>query len=131
MKFSVPLQEVQKGGSEMTGFASFVKKESLHILRDKWTLLIILILPIVQLLLFGFAISIEINNINFSVSAPHRTEAVRKQTEQISSNPYFTFKGYIARRNQQFPECVRQKEHTIITDLARLSGKYARRQSSA
>ena len=80
----------------MTGFASFVKKESLHILRDKWTLLIILIFPIVELLLFGFAISIEIKNINFTVSAPHRTEAIRKQVEQISSNPYFTFKGYIS-----------------------------------
>lgn len=113
MKFSVPLQEVQKGGSEMTGFASFVKKESLHILRDKWTLLIILILPIVQLLLFGFAISIEINNINFSVSAPHRTEAVRKQTEQISSNPYFTFKGYVA-RNQIDKELRSGKSDAVV-----------------
>ena len=47
----------------MGGFLSFVKKEALHILRDKRTMLIVLLLPIVQILLFGFAISTEMNNI--------------------------------------------------------------------
>lgn len=48
----------------MGGFLSFVKKEALHILRDKRTMLIVLLLPIVQILLFGFAISTEMNNID-------------------------------------------------------------------
>lgn len=34
----------------MGGFLSFVKKEALHILRDKRTMLIVLLLPIVQIL---------------------------------------------------------------------------------
>ena len=58
----------------MGGFLSFVKKEALHILRDKRTMLIVLLLPIVQILLFGFAISTEMNNIDFAVVAPNRTE---------------------------------------------------------
>ena len=57
----------------MGGFLSFVKKEALHILRDKRTMLIVLLLPIVQILLFGFAISTEMNNIDFAVVAPHST----------------------------------------------------------
>lgn len=57
----------------MGGFLSFVKKEALHILRDKRTMLIVLLLPIVQILLFGFAISTEMNNIDFAVVAPNRT----------------------------------------------------------
>ena len=56
----------------MGGFLSFVKKEALHILRDKRTMLIVLLLPIVQILLFGFAISTEMNNIDFAVVAPNR-----------------------------------------------------------
>lgn len=79
----------------MGGFLSFVKKETLHILRDPYTMLVALIVPIIQTLLFGFAISVELENIDFAVNASHRTEAVRAQVERLSSNPYFTFKGYI------------------------------------
>ena len=57
----------------MGGFLSFVKKEMLHILRDRRTMLIVLGIPVMQLLLFGFAISVEINNIDFAVVAPHPT----------------------------------------------------------
>ena len=45
----------------MGGFLSFVKKEALHILRDSRTMLIALLMPVVQILLFGFAISTEVN----------------------------------------------------------------------
>ncbi len=67
----------------MGGFLSFVKKEALHILRDKRTMLIVLLLPIVQILLFGFAISTEMNNIDFAVVAPNRTETIRQQIERM------------------------------------------------
>ena len=71
----------------MGGFLSFVKKEALHILRDKRTMLIVLLLPIVQILLFGFAISTEMNNIDFAVVAPNRTETIRQQIERMEANP--------------------------------------------
>ena len=79
----------------MSGFLHFVKKETLHILRDRRTMLIVLLMPVVQVLLFGFAISTEVNNIEFFAVAPHRTEAVRQQIERMNANPYFSFKGYI------------------------------------
>ena len=79
----------------MSGFLHFVKKETLHILRDRRTMLVVLLMPVVQVLLFGFAISTEVNNIEFFAVAPNRTEAVRQQVERMRVNPYFTFKGYI------------------------------------
>ena len=69
----------------MKGFFSFVRKETLHILRDRRTMLIVLLMPVVQLLLFGFAISVEVNNIDFAVVASHPTEAVRRQVEGTSA----------------------------------------------
>lgn len=80
----------------MGGFLSFVKKEMLHILRDPRTMLIVLLVPVIQMLLFGFAISTEVNNINVAVVAPHRTEAIRQAVERVAANPYMTFKGYIS-----------------------------------
>lgn len=61
----------------MGNFGSFVKKETLHILRDRRTMLVVLLIPVVLMTLFGFAISTEINNIDVAVVAPHRTESVR------------------------------------------------------
>ena len=40
----------------MTPFTSFVLKEAKHILRDKRTMLILFGMPVVLMLLFGFAI---------------------------------------------------------------------------
>ena len=48
-------------------FISFVKKEFRHIFRDKRTLLILLWIPILEILLFGFAIKTEVLNINVAV----------------------------------------------------------------
>ena len=96
----------------MGGFLSFVKKEALHILRDKRTMLIVLLLPIVQILLFGFAISTEMNNIDFAVVAPNRTETIRQQIERMEANPYFTFKGYISQA--EIDGVLRQGDVTAV-----------------
>ena len=82
----------------MGGFLSFVKKETLHILRDPRTMLIVLLVPVIQMLLFGFAISTEVNNIDVAVVTSHRTEAVRQAVERIAANPYMTFKGSVSGR---------------------------------
>ena len=80
----------------MGGFWSFVKKETLHILRDPRTMLIVLGMPVVQLLLFGFAISTEVNNIDVAIVAPHPSEAVRQCVARLEANSYFTLRGGIS-----------------------------------
>lgn len=76
-------------------FLSFVKKESLHILRDRRTMLVVVLIPIVQMVLFGFAISTEVNNIRVAVVAPDRSDGVRDAVERLVHNDYFSFCGYI------------------------------------
>jgi len=51
------------------------------------------------MVLFGFAISTEVNNINVAVVAGERTDGVRDAVERLSQNEYFTFKGYITPNN--------------------------------
>lgn len=79
----------------MRGFLKFVKKETLHILRDSRTMLIALLMPVVQILLFGFAISTEVNNVNVAVVVPKWSEEIRNAVEKLSANPYITYKGAI------------------------------------
>ena len=72
-------------------FGSFVKKESLHILRDKRTMLVVMLIPVMLMTLFGFAISTEVNNINVAVVASERTDGVRDAVARLSQNAYFAF----------------------------------------
>lgn len=44
----------------MKQFISFVRKEFYHIFRDLRTMLILLGMPVVQIILFGFAITTEV-----------------------------------------------------------------------
>jgi ABC-2 type transport system permease protein len=73
----------------MREFGAFVKKEFFHILRDKRTMLILLVMPIVQIILFGFAISTEIRNINVAIVSTARSESMRQLVNKIEANEYF------------------------------------------
>ncbi len=73
----------------MKQFLSFVKKETRHILRDKRTMLVLFGMPIVQMLLFGFAISTDVKNVRTIVvlsSVDHKT---RQMIEALDASEYF------------------------------------------
>lgn len=75
---------------------SLIKKEALHIVRDKRTMLITLLMPLVLLLLFGFAISTEVNNVRMVVVVDHHTDRTRQILEKFRVNDYFTFQGLVS-----------------------------------
>lgn len=50
----------------MKQFIAFVKKEFYHIFRDRRTMLILLGMPVVEIILFGFAISTEVKNVRLT-----------------------------------------------------------------
>ena len=65
----------------MRQFISFVKKEFYHIFRDKRTMLILLGIPVVQMLLFGFAITTEVKDVQVAVFDPSKDVATRQIIE--------------------------------------------------
>ncbi len=73
----------------MKQFCTFVQKEFYHILRDKRTMLILLVMPIVQIILFGFAISTEVNNVRVAVYDQSNDIATQNLRNRINNNPYF------------------------------------------
>lgn len=77
-------------------FTALVKKETLHVVRDTRTMLIIFIIPIALLLLFGFAISTEVNNIRVMVVSENHTDDTRAIVERLSHNTYFDFQGMVS-----------------------------------
>ena len=62
----------------MNQFKEFVRKEFYHILRDKRSLLLLLAMPIVLMIIFGFAISNEIKNNSLAVYDMAKDQASQK-----------------------------------------------------
>lgn len=77
----------------MKQFLAFVHKEFYHILRDRRTMLILLLMPIVLIILFGFAITTEVNNVRLAIYAPSGDDLTRRITERFDANRYFTVVG--------------------------------------
>ncbi len=79
----------------MNKLLSFIKKEFTHILRDRRTLLIVIGMPITQLLLFGFAVSTEVKNVNVAVFDPSNDELTTKIIQRFDASKYFSIRERI------------------------------------
>lgn len=73
----------------MKQFLSFVRKEFYHVFRDKKTLLMLFGLPIVQILLFGFALTNEIKNSKIVICDYAKDEATQQIINKIEASPNF------------------------------------------
>lgn len=74
----------------MKQFLSFVRKEFRQIFRDRRTLLILLIMPLMLVLLLGYAIKTELNDARVAVFDPSKDTETRRVIERIQASEYFT-----------------------------------------
>ncbi len=79
----------------MKRFFGFVKKEFLHIFRDKRTLMILFGLPIVMIILFGFVVTTEIKDVEVGIWDRSMDQSSIKATQKIFSSGYFVPAAYI------------------------------------
>jgi ABC-2 type transport system permease protein len=75
----------------MKQFISFVKKEFFHIFRDRRTLIILLGMPVVQIVIFGFALTTEVKNAKFAVLDQSKDVATADIINQLNASRYFDF----------------------------------------
>ncbi len=73
----------------MKQLITFVKKEFWHVLRDKRTLLVLFGMPVVQVLLFGFALSTEVKNTKIGVLDQDKSQNSIELISKIKANQYF------------------------------------------
>lgn len=73
----------------MKQFLSFVKKEFYHILRDRRTMFILLGMPIVQIIIFGFALTNEVKNSQIAVLDNSKDAATGEIIQEIAASKYF------------------------------------------
>ncbi len=74
----------------MKTFLHFVLKEARHIMRDRRTVLILFGMPLVMMLLFGFAISNDIQNVRVVLVGSSTDVETQKNVERLDASEYFT-----------------------------------------
>ena len=68
---------------------AIAKKEFLHILHDPRTLTILFIMPILQLVMFGYALKMEIQEVKIGIVDYANTNESRHLIEQFKGSPFF------------------------------------------
>lgn len=67
----------------------FIRKEFAHVLRDRRTLLILFGMPVVQILIFGFALSNEVTNARLIILDQAKDAASREIVAKLAASRYF------------------------------------------
>ena len=80
-----PVQAIKR----MKQFIAFVIKETKHILRDKRTMLILFGMPVVMMLLFGFAITTDVKNVRTVVVTSEMSPRTQQAVERLAQSEYF------------------------------------------
>ena len=80
----------------MKQFFSFVIKETKHILRDKRTMLMLFGMPIVMMLLFGFAVTNDVRNVRIIVVMSNADNATQQVADRLAASEYFTITKVVA-----------------------------------
>ena len=73
----------------MKQFIFFIRKEFLHVWRDKRTMIILFGMPLAQILIFGFALTNEVKNTRIGILDNSKDETTSSIIHQLEASQYF------------------------------------------
>lgn len=73
----------------MKQFFYFIKKEFYHLWRDRRTMLILFGMPLMQILIFGFALTNEVKNTKIAILDNSKDETTRAIIHELEASQYF------------------------------------------
>ena len=79
----------------MQQLKAFIRKEFYHIFRDRLTTAILLLLPIMMLILVGYAITTEVRNTEMAVYDPSRDAGTLAIINKLEAGNYFSMTRYL------------------------------------
>ena len=95
------------------GLYGIILKEFKHIIRDYRTLLILFILPVLMMILFGYAMTLEIPNIHLVVDDQDRSPASRELLSGFRGSSFFTLSELEGRSDLEIFQ--RREGHALLT----------------
>jgi ABC-type multidrug transport system permease subunit len=96
------------------GWTSIVYKETIHILRDPRTLFLVLLVPGVQLTLFGYAIDLDVKNIPTAVYNMDGRQASRELVDTFRNTGYFEMQRFVGSDDELLNTVIRGEVKVAI-----------------
>ena len=96
----------------MGTFFNFVKKEVMHILRDNRTLLLLFGLPMLMMLLYGFAITTDVKNVRVVVVTANMDKETQRVVDRINASNDFYVVG-TANTPKEAQQIIRKQKADI------------------
>lgn len=112
----------------MKQFFSFVLKEAKHILRDKRTMLMLFGMPIMLMLLFGFAVTNDVRNVRTIIVASSMDYATRQATNRLAASEYFTISAQVSTPAEAEHEIRAQRADMAVVFSPQFAMKYGKVQ---
>ena len=94
-------------------FFAFIRKEFRHVLRDTRSLIILLGMPVMMMMLFGFALSNEVKNSNIGVLDQSQDESTHFLTNRFEQSRYFAITKKL-KREAEIDESFRKGELRMV-----------------
>jgi len=82
-----------------------LRKEFIQLFRDPRMRMIIFVMPVIQLIIFGYVLILDVNNVNFGVLDMDKTYESRTLIDTFNGSPYFTLKLY-AKNEKELEEGI-------------------------
>jgi ABC-2 type transport system permease protein len=89
-----------------------IRKEVIQVLRDRRTLAVILLQPVMMLFLYGYGVSSDINNVSMGVVDWSHTQESRELLRRLTASGYFT-ETYTTSRYDELRRAIDGREVTI------------------
>ncbi len=77
-----------------------LKKEFIQTFRDPRTRFVLFAPPIIQMMVFGYAATLEVNHVQFSVLDRDNTQESREFVSHLSASRYFDLQHYVTRKEE-------------------------------
>ncbi len=74
---------------------AIMRKEFVHIFRDVRTLAVVVVLPVLMLVLYGYAINLDVRHLRTAILDQDRTSASRGLIRALQNNEYFDVVGFL------------------------------------
>lgn len=105
---------------------AFVMKEVRHILRDRQTLVILLVLPLLEVMLFGYALRTDIHDIRIAVVDPQPDDRTLALRNRLLSTPRFTLAAVLPEARALEPWFKRNEVDVAVVLPPRFADRLAR-----
>jgi ABC-2 type transport system permease protein len=89
-------------------------KETRHIIRDPRSLTLVFVLPVFMILLYGYAVNLDIRHVQLALVDFDRGELSREMTRRMSASEFFEFTGTYNRVEQARREVLEGRAFGIL-----------------